>query len=129
MWQEYHQLRTSDSFREDWDKFLLESLGEPASPTFFQFVSHRIFRELVKDHHQLPETEGNSCAQNAVTNLEEKALRYVAGYVCREVQSKLKKSSLPQKEDMVLFISSDLSGDEWDDSIGHPIHHHLNHWI
>lgn len=42
---------------------------------------------------------------------EENALRYVAGYICRKVQSKLQKSSAKNKEEMVLFCM-ELCGDE-----------------
>ena len=97
MWRVYHEVRTSDSFREDWETFLLESINEPAAPAFYQYVSHQIFREIVKDHHQLPETAEQSSTQSQLTNFEEKALRYVAGYVCRQVQLKIKKSSQLQK--------------------------------
>ncbi len=45
------------------------------------------------------------------------ALRYVSGYICRKVQEKIKSSSLPNKEDMLLFLC-EFSGDEWDESEG-----------
>lgn len=50
--------------------------------------------------------------------MEQKVLWYVAGYVCCCVRDKLEKSSHPHKKDMVLFIASELSGDEWDESVG-----------
>ena len=116
MWQKYHKLRISASFREEWDKFLRASIGQAASPTFFQAVSHRIFRELVKIKH--PILEENCVDQpSPITKEEEMALRYVSGYICRRVQEKIKASALPNKEDMLLFIS-DFSGDEWDETNG-----------
>lgn len=115
MWREYHKLRVSDTFREDWEKFLWQTIGQHASPTFFQYVSHRVFKELVKGKHQLAESDEDHASP--ITNDEENALRYVSGYVCRKVQAEIKSSSLPHKEDMILFIS-DLSGDEWDEAKG-----------
>ena len=125
MWREYHKLRVSDTFRKVWVEFLRQTIGQPASPTFFQFVSHRIFKELVKAKHQLPESVEDQLAESFEDQLEDQAspitkddenvLRYVCGYVCRKVQAKIQSSSLPLKEEMVLFIS-DLSGDEWDEA-------------
>lgn len=115
MWQEYHTLRVSDGFRDGWEKFIQQTIGQAASPTFFQYVSHEIFKDLVKEQHELPESAEDQASH--ITNEEENALRYVSGYVCRKVQGKLKSSAHPQKDDMMLFIS-DLSGDEWDEARG-----------
>ncbi len=115
MWREYHKLRVSDTFRQDWMEFMKKSIDQPASPAFFQFVTHRIFKELVKAKHQLAESVKDQASP--ITKDEENALRYVCGYVCRKVQAKIQSSSLPHKEDMVLFIA-DLSGDEWDEAQG-----------
>ena len=43
-------------------------------------------------------------------------LRYVAGYVCRKVQHKIKSSRLPHENDMVLFLS-ELQTDDKDEDI------------
>lgn len=115
MWKAYHKLRVSDAFQKDWEKFLRDAICQPASPTFFQYVSHRIFKELVKEKHRVSETLEDQASP--ITKEDENALRYVAGYVCRKVQTKLKSSSLPCKDDMILFIS-ELSGDEWDETQG-----------
>lgn len=120
MWREYHSMRVKDSFREDWKKFLQESIGREASPTFFQYVTHELFKELVKARHELPQGEEEQAEEEQADNIsleDENALRYVSGYVCRKVQVQLKSSSLPNKDDMILFIS-DLSGDEWDETQG-----------
>ncbi len=117
MWRKYHELRVSDTFRDDWDKFLRVTIGQAASPAFFQFVSHRIFKDLVKQKHQITGSSDDHNQPNRLTKHEENALRYISGYVCRKVQGKIKSSTLPHKEDMVLFIS-DLSGDEWNEAQG-----------
>ena len=56
MWQRYHTLRVSDAYKQYWEDFLQQSIYQPASPTFFQFVSHEMFKELVKAKHELPES-------------------------------------------------------------------------
>ena len=108
MCRHYYELRVSDTFKKDWDTFLEQTIDHTASPTFYQFISHRLFQEFIKRRHQIAENE--DCIANPLSREDENALRYVAGYVCRKVQAKLKSFSHPHKEDMILFIS-DFSGD------------------
>ena len=71
-------------------EFLRQTIGQPASPTFFQFVSHRIFKELVKAKHQLPESVEDQLAESVEDQLEDQAspitkddenvLRYVSKF-------------------------------------------------
>ena len=115
----YHKLASSTSFKNDWERFLLESISKPASPAFFQFISDTLFGQAIKEHFELPKTVSGVAYPQKLTDLEEKALRYVAGYVIRKVKNKIEKSSVkmhPHKDDMVLFMSSELSGDEWFES-------------
>ena len=37
--REYDQLRVCASFQDEWETFLMESIHESASPTFFQYVA------------------------------------------------------------------------------------------
>ena len=48
MWRHYHELRVSDTFKKDWDTFLEQTIDHTASPTFYQFISHRLFQEVIK---------------------------------------------------------------------------------
>lgn len=96
--------------------FFQVSLGRQALPTLFQYVSRCIFKQLLEEQHTVSET--NTKAQpNPLSWEEENALRYVAGYICRKVQQDIQKSSLPNKEDMILLMT-DLSGDELDEDRG-----------
>jgi hypothetical protein len=38
MWGEFHKLRTSDAFTEEWDKFIRASVQQKALPAFFQYI-------------------------------------------------------------------------------------------
>ena len=114
--REYHQLRVSASFQDEWETFLMESIHESASPTFFQYVSHRMFRGFIKSMHAVTQTGAEQTSK--ITKDEENALRYIAGYVCRKVQAKLVSAdSLQHKEEMILFMT-ELSGDEWNEERG-----------
>ena len=48
MWEQYHQLRISRQFKEEWEKFMTESVGQHAKPTLYQYVSHRVFKKLLE---------------------------------------------------------------------------------
>lgn len=116
MWGEYHKLRTKDTFTKEWEKFLKASIDQKASPTFFQYVSNRVFRQVMEKRYALSEAS-NEDQQAQMTWEEENALRYVAGYVCRKVQKNIQSSSLPDKDDLVMFMI-ELSGDEMDEEEG-----------
>lgn len=113
MWEKYHELRVSDSFRSKWDDLFQKSLGTQAMPTLFQYVTRLVFKELLAKKYAVckPNTE---VEPSSLSWEEENALRYVGGYVCRKVWEKLVKSSLSCKEDMLSFIVN-MCGDEGDD--------------
>lgn len=117
MWGGFHKLRTSDQFKKEWENFL-ETTGQVALPTFYQYVSSVVFKELVKQQYQISGSATETQQDiSPITFEEENALRYVAGHVCRKVQEKLKVSSIKNKDDMILFIM-DMSGDELDEERG-----------
>ena len=50
MWGSYHCLRCSVTFVHDWKTFLSAAVKMKAFPSFYQFVTHTVFRELVAIH-------------------------------------------------------------------------------
>lgn len=116
MWGEFHKLRTKNTFTEEWEKFIKASVGQKALPTFFQYIASQVFRQVIEEKYMLPELSDEG-SQAKMTWEEENALRYVTGYVCRKVQENIESSSLPDKDDMILFMI-ELSGDEMDDEAG-----------
>lgn len=117
MWGEYHKLRTSDSFKKEWTTFLKNSVQVELSAAFYQYVTHEVFKELIKSNH--PVNFANVSAQPLppLTNVEENALRYVAGYVCRKVHERLQSSTSKDKAVMILCLTDMNGGDE--DSLKH----------
>ena len=119
MWEQYHQLRISKQFKEEWEKFMTESVGQHAKPTLYQYVSHRVFKKLLEVELEVGQhsRDTDTGKIQPITWEEENALRYVAGYVCRKVQSKIAKSKIENREEMVLCCM-DLCGDEEDEDRG-----------
>ena len=111
MWTAYHQLRSSDTYVTDWQAFLYESIKADMSPIFCQYVGHYVFKELIKLHHPLDPLP--AVAVEPLIHAETCALRYAAGCVPRMLRKKLKKSTHPLREDILLCLLDLLDdGDE-----------------
>ena len=62
MWGHYHQLRSSEAFRLDCIKFVRESVKRTSSPVFFQYVTHELFKCLIKEEY--PVADGNKSGES-----------------------------------------------------------------
>ena len=118
MWGSYHRLQCSETFVHDWKTFL-SAAKMKAFPSFYQFVTHTVFRELVAIHFPVHCSESNETEHPSrpLTNEEENALRYVAGYVIRKLRERIDSSSNPRKDEMVLLLM-ECAGDEMDSDGG-----------
>ena len=110
VWGHYHVLCTSSSYKELWNQILARS-GNTPSPTFYQFVTHELFKELLKREFPVSSDTTKDVEFQALTIEEENALRYVAGYICRKVRKNLESSKNTRKDDMI-FCLFDMSGDD-----------------
>ena len=110
---QYHTLRIFKPFKEEWNKFLLTSLCQPALLTFYQYISHFLFNSLLELKLKFTEIDHiNKSEATCPTTLEEEnALCYVAGCVCCKVRDEIIKSSVKDKEELILFCF-ELCGDE-----------------
>ena len=131
MWGNIHQLRSSDSFQSMWSTVLRKCAAEEASPTFFQYITDVIFRDMIKHEFRLISTNQDS-SEAPLSYLEKNALRYTAGYVTRHLHKQLQCSAHPQKAELQLclldFSDSDISTDdsEWVRSIDRSGLKHVN---
>jgi hypothetical protein len=116
MWGQYHSLRSSASFRDDWVHFVQEAVGRTPSPIFFQHVTHEVFKYLIKAEYPIAETNRSS-SNKEMTREEENVLRYVAGYVCRNMKAKLESSSLSNKDSLVSCLLDMKSDNEQEDDV------------
>ena len=82
MWGAYHKLRTSSSFSKDWGDFLEKSMKEKAPVAFYQYVSHEVFKELIKTGHPLNTT--STGADLPPLTYEEKTLSIMLLGLCAE---------------------------------------------
>ena len=119
MWEAYHQLRTSHMFQQSWVEFIPLAVQRTAEPAFYQHITHLIFKVLIEREFSPPERmdETTEHPDRPLSAVEENALRYVAGYVLRNVKDKVGSKSLPFKEHMLDCIYH-LAGDEEDECAG-----------
>ena len=111
MWGAYHRLRTADSFVCDWRVFLAESVQCKAFPAFYQYITHHIFKTLIKTAYPVRISVHDEPPDRPLTSEEQNALRYVAGYVVRKLRIKFESESHPKKDELI-FLLMECAGDE-----------------
>lgn len=87
LWGYYHTVRSLVSFRQKWIG-VLESIipGCTPSPIFFQYVTDKIFLQLLKIHLPLTTVQPVHQQSCELTYEEASGLHYAAGYVCRALK-------------------------------------------
>lgn len=103
MWTKFHTLRTSKYFFTLWSKFLAQSIKK-GSPIFFQFITRHLFTQLIKKHHPVAHMDMPLEVVENLTYEEKNALRYAAGYVPRNLMSKVKNSGLVNTKSLSLCL-------------------------
>ena len=117
MWGLYHQMRTSEKFRKAWSDFLRQSISTVSTPFFYLHVTDFIFKALIRIDFPVPVAINSESKQDSVaslTTLEQNALRYVAGYVCRKIRDRVDARNSPLKCDIRIAMI-ELAGDEIDE--------------
>ena len=115
MWANYHKIRTSSGFLARWSSFTTSAVGEPATLILTQHLTSLMFREMIKERFPLEKGTSTSEDLPPLSAVEENALRYAAGYVCRNLRKKLERSSHPLKEELILGIMDLLDCCDEDD--------------
>ena len=61
LWASYHVLRSSRKFLTTWEEFVFTAVGKKSSPIFFQYITHNVFKELIKAEFLISgESDGTS---------------------------------------------------------------------
>ena len=101
LWRAYHSVRTSEAFIALWRELIGKVTSEPAEPTFFQDVMDRVFEAMVVTAFPLKESASSSSDTQNITYEDANVVRYIAGYVCRKVRTKIKESSRTNKTSLL----------------------------
>ena len=93
----------------------MKVFGENPPVGFYQFITHELFKEFIKK--EFPINMEPESSSNPLTSEEEKALRYVAGYICRNIYDKLQHVSFDHGDSsMIGSLKAMTEGDKDDDS-------------
>ena len=108
MWEKYHTLCASASFKERWTKFLDSSVGIQ-SVLFYQCTTKHIFEKVIQTQFPL-ELNLVSLPVAKIDYEESDTLRYCAGYILRSVKKKIDASAHPLKKELLLCVEDLLEG-------------------
>ena len=89
-------MRTSPDYHNAWSTFLLNAINANPGPLFYQYVTHTIMTDLISKHYHLKDNQSLTQHSQDLTNIEENALRYIAGYIiCQKIQGQVVQFSHP----------------------------------
>ena len=108
-------MRSSNTFINHWTSFLNNILLLP-TPTLYQHLTAVIFKLLIQQHYQVSSDEVDD--SHDLTQHEGMALRYAAGYVCRQLRKKIEHGRHILKEELVLCLMSLTKGGEFTETDG-----------
>ena len=69
LWRNYHQYRCSQDFHTKWKIFLQSAIHSESTPIFYQYITEKVFEDLLKESFPLPVT---SQAEDANLTYEER---------------------------------------------------------
>ena len=107
------------------------TIGEISTPILTQHLTDLMFRKMIRQHFLLNEAT-TLALPPPLTETEQKAIRYAAGYICRHTRHKLEKNgnSNTMMEEMVLAIMQMVGDDDDNDNdIGSNEHEVSKSWI
>ena len=110
IWKGFFLLRSSPNFVDKWTNFL-RTANEAAKPVLFQHLIDLIFRDCLNKHFKVLHLNDQESSAK-LTDAENGFLRYVAGYVCRQLRKKFEKESHEYKEEMVLCLMELIKGQD-----------------
>ena len=115
LWRIFHTVRISTTLETVW-KTLPDGVNSK-DPMFCQMMLTSVMEGLIKVCCTLENSSGSTSEELALSELEQKALRYVAGYVPVQLRKKLERSSHPLKEEFILCLwdmcEDDTSSDDF----------------
>jgi len=85
------------------------------TPILYQRLTDILFRKLL--NHQCTVASKNTSVPSAITEREKNSIRYTAGFVCRKLRKKIKRSAHKYKDEIVMCLM-DLTKDSNDKRCG-----------
>ena len=99
LWRNFYILRTSQRFVKKWTDFMIIA-NITIEPTLYQHLTDIIFKRQL--HNYLKVLHVEQTDETHITEMEGNILRYIAGYICRQLRTKLERNSHKLKEELIL---------------------------
>ena len=107
LWMNYHRVVCSSDMKRLWSEFLRDSIHEHCCALVQQFVLQYTVDKLILT--KFPIVPSSSAQVDDLTLIEEKALRFAAGYVIRSTREQVKQHSI--QEALLHGLTELTSGD------------------
>ena len=104
MWEQYYTLRATNEFADTWASFLRHSGAEP-SQTLYQHITDIVFNHLIKEHFTITSEPTQDTCNPTLDYNEKNALRYISGYITRQIYRNLKDSRHKLKDELCLCLA------------------------
>ena len=115
LWSKYQCFIISTTFRELWADFLSKTIKEGAqSALVTQYVTRKLVDKLLLEQFPLPASSSVEEADE-LSYIEENALRYIAGYVVRVLEARIKDGHHPLSESLLRGLSELVGDDDYED--------------
>ena len=98
--EEFYLLRSSKAFSKNWQDFL-PTTAPPVEPVLYQHLTDLMFKSLLHEHFKVEYLDKEAEEMN---RNERNVLRYVAGYVCRKLRTKIERENHDLKEELILCL-------------------------
>lgn len=103
LWKKFFQLRSSPDFSKRWSNFLTGT-GQSVKPLLFQHLTDLVFRKCLDDHFKILQLDQESETDVELRDTEKGVVRYIAGFICRQLKRKLERESHEFKEELILCL-------------------------
>ena len=113
MWTSFHAFRISDEFLDRWRGLFRHFSSITVSPIVFQRLTSIMFKSLLHRRTEIIRTEDSHTDGEPLSTMEENAMRYAAGYVCKQVAKKFRTS----KQQELVFSMELLQKDSDDEDV------------
>ena len=116
LWSSFHELITSDSFHARWTRFLQRAVHAPPCPVLSVFITKELMDRVIMHEFPLDEPAGHDAPVEELTLNEGSGLRYVCGYILREVHEDVQTH--PMKEALTFGLNVMVDGEGCGDGTG-----------
>jgi hypothetical protein len=105
VWSNFHAVRISPELKRLWASNIEMIVQKPLDPILIQYYTQHVMEGLLKIRYPVSQAEASCSSSTSLTQEEENALRYAAGYIPFALRQELQRSRHPLKEDFIICLT------------------------